>query len=354
MIMKENKLKYVLQYSYIVEEDCKFNVKNYFEYFDKHNEIFENRVEAFNRLDEFINIIKEENKIDKEDNIAVEEKLNEVIGFDKYSDYELFKNNFRKLGLAIALIISEPDGYVDDELREIIYIDGFGFDIPSNDYDKAVFLEIELMYYNKYNYKVNIEDVIECEIEDPGDLTISEFKFLKTSLVDWSGYEKKKNYNDIIELLINSGEGETIEFKTCFLYNSKYRNEDNNIKYTICKTIAGFANRNGGIVLIGINDNGQVIGLEETDLLLYNKDKLKNKLDSQINYNLPKFIWNLLKIRYNEIDNRTILIIEVKASLKPVLITNKDNQKEFYIRTTQGIIYLDIEDAINYCLTRFI
>ena len=48
-------------------------------------------------------------------------------------------------------------------------------------------------------------------------------------------------------------------------------------KYTdiICKEIVSFLNGNGGTILIGIKDNGTVIGIEKTDDIL---KKFESKL----------------------------------------------------------------------------
>ena len=58
----------------------------------------------------------------------------------------------------------------------------------------------------------------------------------------------KANYGDYIHKLIEAGESQTVEFKTSF------------DRETI-ETLVAFANTSGGVVLVGIVDNGAVKGV---------------------------------------------------------------------------------------------
>lgn len=60
----------------------------------------------------------------------------------------------------------------------------------------------------------------------------------------------KKN-DDIIKALIKRGEGENLDFKMAI-----------NSPQKIAKTLAAFANTSGGIILVGINDQRKIIGVD--------------------------------------------------------------------------------------------
>ena len=51
--------------------------------------------------------------------------------------------------------------------------------------------------------------------------------------------------------LSKEGENSRIEYKTCY----------NQISYSLYETICSFLNHNGGCILVGVNDNGKIIGL---------------------------------------------------------------------------------------------
>lgn len=69
---------------------------------------------------------------------------------------------------------------------------------------------------------------------------------------------KKKEFMKSIDLLLQEGEGLSVEFKEKFTPK-------------ISQDIVGFANAKGGVILLGVNDKGKIVG-----------EELSNKLKSQI------------------------------------------------------------------------
>ena len=84
--------------------------------------------------------------------------------------------------------------------------------------------------------------------------------------------------------LIAQGEGEFVEFKSTLRWNLKAEKKDKNITHAITKTIAAFLNSDGGILLVGVADDGEVLGLEADSF--ENEDKmllfLTNSIQSQL------------------------------------------------------------------------
>ena len=84
--------------------------------------------------------------------------------------------------------------------------------------------------------------------------------------------------------LIAQGEGEFIEFKSTLRWNLKAEKKDKNITHAITKTIAAFLNSDGGILLVGVADDGEVLGLDadrfenEDKMLLFLTDTIKTQL----------------------------------------------------------------------------
>lgn len=74
----------------------------------------------------------------------------------------------------------------------------------------------------------------------------------------------------MIHDLIKKGEGKTVEFKVNFLKNNQ-----------ITKTICAFANRAGGYLVIGINDENKIIGLNNNQVNDY-LEKLPNIIHDSI------------------------------------------------------------------------
>ncbi len=64
--------------------------------------------------------------------------------------------------------------------------------------------------------------------------------------------------------LIAKGEGDRVEFKESVCWNMQLNKKDDSMRDNIIQEVAAFLNsKNGGIVLIGVEDDGTVVGLNE-------------------------------------------------------------------------------------------
>ena len=62
--------------------------------------------------------------------------------------------------------------------------------------------------------------------------------------------------------IITKGETNKIEFKSSLLWDVDKKNKNKEMGYIIAKTISAFMNSDGGKLLIGVDDNGDISGLE--------------------------------------------------------------------------------------------
>ena len=115
---------------------------------------------------------------------------------------------------------------------------------------------------------------------------------------------------------IQNGEGKTIEFKV-ELPNSN----------TLAKTIIAFSNTGGGKLIIGVNDQGEIIGLEP-DVNIF---ELKDKVASIIYETCYPTV--LPDIYTTTINDQLLLIIEAyRGNLLPYYLKNKGKNEGVYIR----------------------
>ncbi|SDZ30630.1 ATP-dependent DNA helicase RecG, partial [Proteiniborus ethanoligenes] len=104
--------------------------------------------------------------------------------------------------------------------------------------------------------------------------------------------------NHILEM-INSGEGLNIEFKE----------SRNKLNKDVFDSVCAFLNRNGGHLLLGVKDDGTIVGIEEKAV-----DKVKKDFVTSINNPLKISPTFYLTIDQIEIDNKIILYIFVPES----------------------------------------
>lgn len=148
------------------------------------------------------------------------------------------------------------------------------------------------------------------------------------------------------------GENNTTEFKSSYRRDVRQQQLNDSLKFQIIKTIAAFLNSEGGKLYVGVADDGTILGIEN-DINAFPKwlDGLLLDID-----NLTKTHFNtayaLIKAKVENIENKQILIFDVKASKQPIYFTYQ-GKEEFYIRKTAGSLSLTIGEANNYIRDHF-
>ena len=104
--------------------------------------------------------------------------------------------------------------------------------------------------------------------------------------------------------LIQLGESETLEFKRIW-------------KSEFLKTLCAFANMSGGILLVGIGDDAEILGVKQANILL---ETLPNQISDNIGLTPSIKI-----IKHRNID---IIQIEIQKSFAPISYHGK-----FYSRS---------------------
>ena len=62
--------------------------------------------------------------------------------------------------------------------------------------------------------------------------------------------------------VIKEGETNKVEFKASMRFDFEEKRVNKELRKVISKTIAGFMNTAGGVLLIGVEDNGNIIGIQ--------------------------------------------------------------------------------------------
>ena len=74
----------------------------------------------------------------------------------------------------------------------------------------------------------------------------------------WRGDDPARD----LPAILSAGEGERIEFKTYARWDIQLGRVNRALEEAVARTIAGFLNHDGGTLLIGVTDAGNVAGLE--------------------------------------------------------------------------------------------
>ncbi|MAW30809.1 MAG: hypothetical protein CMD15_02750 [Flavobacteriales bacterium] len=150
---------------------------------------------------------------------------------------------------------------------------------------------------------------------------------------------------DEIRRLITEGENKKIEFKETLILNIHTKKADPEIEKSVLKNIVAFFNSDGGTLLIGVDDNGKIIGVEKDKF--NNKDRYLLHLNNLIKDKIGTAYFSLINYELVEIDSKLVLLIECKESKEPIYLKTR-NGEEYYIRTNPSAIQLQASSLIAY------
>ncbi len=166
-----------------------------------------------------------------------------------------------------------------------------------------------------------------------------------------SYFKTPKNRFGGIRELINMGESYSMEFKSTFRYNKKTSKFDINIEYANLKSMAGFLNSGGGTLMIGVQDDGSINGIEEDGFPT--EDRFLLHIWNCIRESLGTDLSPYIRTKCETIDGKLICMVQCSASPRPVFLRKKGRDEEFYIRTGPSSASLNISDALKYISERF-
>jgi hypothetical protein len=167
----------------------------------------------------------------------------------------------------------------------------------------------------------------------------------RNRLIDQLRSELEKD----LSALISKGESDELEFKSSYRYDYRQQKVNKALESVIMKTISGFMNTQGGSLLIGVADDGSILGLEADYNTLSRKDSdgYTQLLMSAIADKMGTPACKLVKILFHMHEGKEVCRVIVLPSPMPVYV-KEDNQPRFYVRTGSGTREMDIQEAITF------
>ena len=153
-----------------------------------------------------------------------------------------------------------------------------------------------------------------------------------------------------IDKMVETGESTYIEFKSTLRMNLHTGVKDPKMELAVLKTIAGFLNTHGGTLMIGISDDGTVLGIAGEGF--ENEDKMSLHLVNLIKDRMGPIFLPFIHIRFEDYKDNRVMIVECTKAKSPVYV--KDGTIErFYIRTGPSTSELTASQIQDYIKQRF-
>jgi hypothetical protein len=154
--------------------------------------------------------------------------------------------------------------------------------------------------------------------------------------------------------LIKNGEDDNLEFKSSLRYDYRQQKPNKALESVIAKTLAGFMNTQGGSLLIGVADDGTILGLQADYNTLHKKDSdgYTQTITSLISEKMGTPACRLVRILFHPHEGKEVCRIIVMPSPVPVYVS-EDRQARFYARTASGTREMDVQEAMTFIRLRW-
>jgi predicted HTH transcriptional regulator len=145
--------------------------------------------------------------------------------------------------------------------------------------------------------------------------------------------------------LIGAGEGPMVEFKSTLRTNLRTGKPGKEIELAWIKGVVGFLNTDGGVLLIGVGDDGELLGMEADGFA--NEDKcllhFKNLVHEHIGAQFSKYI----HAEVRRVAGKQILAVTCARAAEPAFLIVGKNE-EFHIRSGPSSMKLTPRQMLHY------
>lgn len=163
-----------------------------------------------------------------------------------------------------------------------------------------------------------------------------------------------------LEDMIAEGESDELEFKSTLRWDTKEGAINKKLEEAVLKTMAAFANSQGGALLIGVDDDGKILGLEHDYLSLggFDRDKFELHVRNIVKQQFgTAFVTNKVQIRFYEVEGKDVCQVDVSPTNEPVILKVKDRNgqwiEKFYARSGNSSQEIPLSEMNAYVRERF-
>jgi len=160
--------------------------------------------------------------------------------------------------------------------------------------------------------------------------------------------------DDDVRSTIAAGESATLEFKSTFRWDLREGHINRSLENVVMKTLAGYMNSRGGMLLIGVADDGCILGLDKdySALKKPGRDGFEQLLMTSIAAKLGGDACQSVETVFHSVQGKDVCRVIVGPAHRPVYVRDGETPK-LYVRTGVSTRELNVQEAINYTATRW-
>ncbi len=175
-------------------------------------------------------------------------------------------------------------------------------------------------------------------------------------LASWVPDESTEEVDETtVRRRIAAGESETLEFKSSLRWDRKEGRVNKELERAVVKNLAGLLNSmKGGVLLLGVTDAREIVGLGDDYASLPKKDRdgFELHLRQLVSRDLGDSLSVFLTVTFHELDGHDICQVTVEPS-DHAAYTTEGQGAAFYLRVGNATRSLPVNEAIRYVQTRW-
>jgi hypothetical protein len=144
---------------------------------------------------------------------------------------------------------------------------------------------------------------------------------------------------------IDSGEGVAVEFKSTVRTNLSSGEHGKEIELAWLKAVVAFLNSDGGTLLLGVSDNGEVCGIEADGF--ENSDRCLLHVKNLINHHIGAEFSAFIHATIVDCEDKQVVMLECSPAGRAVFLKIGKNE-EFYIRSGPSSTKLSLSQTVSF------
>jgi ATP-dependent Lon protease len=145
----------------------------------------------------------------------------------------------------------------------------------------------------------------------------------------------------------SKGESDTVEYKATLRRNLYTGAQEPEMGFMALKTIAAFLNTKGGYLVIGMEDDGNAVGVDADKFK--SEDKMSLHLVSLVKSYLGSLAMTFSDIQFEDYQGKRVMVVKCRKSSKTTFYKDKDTDREsFFIRTGPSTTRLSASETQEY------
>jgi ATP-dependent Lon protease len=175
--------------------------------------------------------------------------------------------------------------------------------------------------------------------------------------LDAAAEEVLKHAADLpLEELARLPESQTLEFKASLRHDLETGGASKVLEQAIVKSVAGLMNARGGVLLIGVNDHGEIVGIEK-DVAMTPKrqdlDGFENHLTTLLEQGIGAASTANVQVRFEAVNGKTVCRVTVRPTSSAVWTKVKGQEETLYVRLNNSTRPLGPREAHEYVSQHF-